>query len=117
MKTPNSRTLLAALLMAAALTGCGGGYGGGRHPNYPNYPSYPSNPADAAQAADNATAARVRGALAADVRVGAETLTVKVVNGVVELGGSPKDLRARDLALRIAGRVHGVRTVVNNMVF
>src|SRR5665647_1323479 len=125
MKTSYSTTL-AALMMAAALTGCADSYGGGRYPDYPGYPGSPGHPgspdyrrtpADREQAADNATAARVRGALAADVRVGAESLTVKVVDGVVELGGNPKDLRARDLAIRITGRVPGVRSVVNNMVF
>lgn len=125
MKTSYSTTL-AALMMAAALTGCADSYGGGRYPDYPGYPGSPGHPgspdyrrtpADREQAADNVTAARVRGALAADVRVGAESLTVKVIDGVVELGGNPKDLRARDLAIRITGRVPGVRSVVNNMVF
>src|SRR5665647_1038535 len=122
MKTSYSTTL-AALMMAAALTGCADSYGGGRYPDYPGSPGHPGSPdyrrtpADREQAADNATAARVRGALAADVRVGAESLTVKVIDGVVELGGNPKDLRARDLAIRITGRVPGVRSVVNNMVF
>lgn len=111
MNKPDTRIFFAVLLMTAVLAGCGGGYGGGRHPGYPVYQ------ADVAQATDNATAARVRSALAADVRVGAETLTVKVVDGIVELGGSPKDLRARDLAINIARRVYGVKTVVNNMVF
>lgn len=111
MNNPDTRILFATLLIAATLTGCGGGYGGGRQADYPVYQT------DVRQATDNATAARVRRALAADVRVGAETLTVKVVDGVVELGGSPKDLQARDLAFNIARRVYGVKAVVNNMTF
>jgi hypothetical protein len=97
---------LAVLAAASMLSGCGGG--AYHHPVYP---------ADARQAHDSATATRVRQALAADVRIGAESLTVTVGDGVVSLGGTPRDLRARDLALQTASRVPGVRRVVNNMVF
>ncbi len=111
-----SRRLLPALAFTAlaVLAGCAegpyrdGSYRRGGQPVTRN---------DVMQAQDSATAARVRQALASDVRVGAETLTVRVVDGVAEISGSPKDLRARDLALRIAGRVPGVRTVLNNMSF
>lgn len=109
MKNHRSKTVFVGLLMAAALGGCGGGYvGGGRHPVYQS---------DVDEAAGQALEARVRNALASDVRVGAESLTVKAQgDGVIELGGNPKDLRARDLAIEITRRVRGVRTVLNNMV-
>lgn len=97
---------LAVLAAAPVLSGCGGG---GYH--------HPAQAGDVRQAHDNATATRVRQALAADVRIGADSLTVTVGDGVVSLGGTPRDLRARDLALQTAGRVPGVRRVVNNMVF
>ncbi len=112
-KNTNLMALAAAVLLAAALPGCAGDvYGhGGRHTG----DGQPRQ--TAAQAADEATAARVRAALAADRRVGAGSLTVKVIDGVVELGGVPRDLQARDLAIRIAERTYGVRRVFNNMVF
>ena len=112
-KNTNLMAVAAALLLAGALTGCAGDvYGPGAR-----YPADGLPRQTASQAADEATAARVRAALAADRRVGAASLTVKVINGVVELGGSPKDLQARDLAIWIAERTYGVRSVFNNMVF
>lgn len=50
--------------------------------------------------------------------VGAHGLTVHSQgNGVIVIGGTPANGPAgRDLALRIAKGVWGVRTVVNNMV-
>jgi len=112
MKYMNAMATTAALLVASALTGCAGNaYGPG--PYQPGYANPIRNPP---YLEDEATAARIRNVLASDPRVGAETLTVKVVNGAVELSGSPKDLRARDLALQLTQRTHGVRSVFNNMV-
>lgn len=91
-----------------SIAGCGGG--GLRHVSgYPGTTGSPYSP-------NEALAQRVHTALAADARVGVSTLTIKVVDGVVELGGNPKDLQARDLALWITTRVSGVRSVLNNMV-
>ena len=108
MKNSHSKTVFLGLLMTAALTGCGGGYGGGRYPVYQ---------ADVSEAAGQSLEARVRNALASDVRVGAQSLTVKAQgDGVIELSGNPRDVRARDLAIEITRRVRGVRNVLNNMV-
>lgn len=107
MPTRSPSALLVSLLAAAILSACGGG----------GYHQHPVTSNDVRQNQDRVLAEQVRRALAADVRVGAETLTVTAVEGTVWLGGTPKDLRARDLALRTAERVPGVRRVVNNMVF
>lgn len=109
MKSMNATASCFALLAATTLAGCAGEV-------YRPGGSYSGN-AGSAYSADEAIAERVRSALAADARVGVASLTVKVVNNVVELGGNPKDLQARDLALRIAERQRGVRSVINNMVF
>lgn len=100
---------LCALIIGttALIAGCGGGQLQAR-----DDPGAIGSP----YSANDALASRVRAALAADARVGVESLTIKVVNNVVELGGSPKNLQARDLALSITGRVPGVRSVLNNMV-
>lgn len=103
------KTLIYALsiISTVLLPGCGGVQG-----LINDYPDQRSSQ----YSANEALAARVHAALASDARVGVASLTIKVVNGVVELGGSPKDLQARDLALKIAARVSGVRSVLNNMV-
>lgn len=71
---------------------------------------------DYQQAVDADTANRVRAALAADYRINARALTVTVLNGQCELGGSAENVQVRDLALRTASRVPGVRGVRNNIV-
>lgn len=114
MKTLNTVTVAAALLAASALSGCAAD---AYAPGYLHTPGYGRPSPNTPYSADEATAVRVRNALAADARVGAETLTVKVIDGVAELGGTPKDLRARDLAIRITERTYGVQRVFNNMVF
>lgn len=108
MKSINATATGLALLVATTLAACAGDV-------YRSNGHYPGS-AGSAYSADEAMAARVRSALAADARVGAATLTVKVVNNVVELGGTPNDAQARDLALRITERLRGVRSVINNMV-
>ncbi len=114
MKTLHTVTVAAALLATAILSGCAAD---AYAPGYLHTPGYGSPTPNVAYSANEATAVRVRNALAADARVGVETLTIKVIDGVVELGGIPKDLRARDLAIRITERTYGVKHVVNNMVF
>ena len=116
MKKLNLGMTAAAWLTVTGLAGCAGpaqhAPGGVPHPNHQH-----QNTLTPAQQADEALAARVRQALAADPRVGSASLTVKVINSVVELGGVPKDVPARDLAVRIAERGYGVKRVFNNMAF
>jgi hypothetical protein len=115
MKKLNLWMAAAAWLTVASLAGCAGP---ARHtPGGIPHPHQHPNALTPAQQADEALAARVRQALAADPRVGSASLTVKVINSVVELGGVPKDVPARDLAVRIAERVYGVKSVFNNMAF
>jgi osmotically-inducible protein OsmY len=114
MKTLHTVTLAAALLAASILSGCAAD---AYAPGYLHTPGYGNPPPNTPYSANDATAARVRNVLAADARVGVETLTIKVIDGVVELGGTPKDLQARDLAIRITERTYGVKRVINNMVF
>ena len=60
---------------------------------------------------------RVRAALRSDPRVGAEGLQVKALgDGKVEISGTPANgLLGRELAMRLAQSVPGVRAVFNNM--
>lgn len=100
----------------AVLVGCaGGGYGYG----YDTPREGPmSNREAARQVQEQNIVDRVTAALRADPRVGAQGLTVHSQgDGVIVINGSPANGPAgRDLALRIAKGVWGVRTVVNNMV-
>ena len=60
---------------------------------------------------------RVRAALRSDPRVGADGLQVQALgDGKIELSGSPANgLLGRELAMRLARSVPGVRAVFNNM--
>ncbi|MBK6869328.1 MAG: BON domain-containing protein [Burkholderiales bacterium] len=113
-----SRLLALPLLAAgtALLVGCaGGGYGYG----YDSPREGPmSNREAARQAQEQNIQDRVMAALRADPRVGAQGLTVHSQgDGVIVIGGTPANgVAGRDLALRIAQGVWGVRHVVNNMV-
>lgn len=77
-----------------------------------------SNREAARQAQEQNIIDRVMAALRADPRVGVQGLTVHSQgDGVIVIGGTPANGTAgRDLALRIARGVGGVRRVVNNMV-
>lgn len=110
MNIKNSLATAGALLFVAALS-CSAANADETSAPAAQSPKLPVTP----YSADEATAARVRNLLAADSLVGSASLTVKVANGVVELGGTPKDPQARDLAIRIAQRTHGVTHVVNKM--
>ena len=105
MKRPSSLALTALALGSLLLGGC-----------VATRPHVGGAPYEYQQAADADTANRVRAALAADYRINARALTVTVVNGQCELGGSADNIQARDLALRTASRVPGVRGVRNNIV-
>lgn len=99
-----------------ALAGCaGGGFGGY---GYDSPREGPMSTREAArQAQEQNIQDRVMAALRADPRVGAQGLTVHSQgDGVIVIGGSPANgVAGRDLALRIARDVWGVRRVVNNM--
>lgn len=101
---------LAALASGCASTGPGGDPNTGYGSNAP----LPGS-AQTAYSANEALAKRVEARLKADARIGAQSLTVKAMDGVVELGGYAQTVGARDLALETARHVPGVRTVVNNM--
>ena len=60
---------------------------------------------------------RVRAALRSDPRVGAEGLQVQALGeGKVQISGTPANgLLGRELAMRLAQSVPGVRAVFNNM--
>ncbi|MDE3198547.1 MAG: BON domain-containing protein [Acidobacteriota bacterium] len=57
----------------------------------------------------------VRSKLAADQLVKGGDLTVEVKGGVVTITGKVREQKQRDKAERIAKRVHGVKSVVNNI--
>jgi osmotically-inducible protein OsmY len=98
-----------ALCLASLLSACvATPYGTGHAP--------PQTPHDWQQAADADIARRVRAALLADPRINGQTFTVTVVRGDVQLGGYAENVATRDLALATARRVHGVRSVLNNVV-
>ena len=58
---------------------------------------------------------QVRVKLAADREVGGAGIDVKVTGGVVELRGNVKKDQIRGKAEKIAKRVKGVKSVVNNL--
>lgn len=109
-----SLTLPALATGLMVLAGCaGGGYGWDAPREGPM-----SNREAARQAQEQNLQDRVMAALRADPRVGAQGLYVHSQgDGVIVINGTPANGPAgRDLALRIAKGVWGVRRVVNNMV-
>ena len=109
-----SLSLPAVVAGLAVLTGCaGGGYGWDAPREGPM-----STREAARQAHEQNIVDRVMAALRADPRVGAQGLTVHSQgDGVIVINGTPANgIAGRDLALRIAKGVWGVREVVNNMV-
>lgn len=102
---------LAALASGCATTSSGGNPNAGYGSNAP----LPGS-AQTAYSANDALARRVLATLSADARIGAQSLTVQAIDGVVEIGGNAQTVGARDLALETARHVPGVRTVRNNMV-
>lgn len=103
--------------MAALASGCANTATTGGNPNagYGSNAPLPGSATPANSPNEN-LAKRVMASLEADARIGARSLTVKAIDGVVELGGNAQTVAARDLAMETARRVPGVRTVVNNMV-
>lgn len=63
-----------------------------------------------------ATAARIKAAIMADLRItGRTTISVTVVDGVVEWQGQANSVEARLIANGIAHRTSGVRKVLNHL--
>ncbi len=58
---------------------------------------------------------QVRIRIANDREIGADKITVKVENGVVELTGSVRQDRQRERAEKIVKKVKGVKSVQNNL--
>lgn len=109
MHCSHYRRVPMVLCLAGLLSACvGSPYGTGNSP--------PPSPNDWQRAADADVAQRVRAALMADPRINGQTITVTVVRGEAQLGGYAENVAARDLALATARRVHGVRSVLNNVV-
>lgn len=107
-----SRTscLVLALTASLGLAACGGGGSS----NIYN-PGLTQKDQRAAYDAD--IAARVKASIMADARISSrESITVKAVDGVIELHGQPNSTQDRLLANEAARRVPGVRQVINNMV-
>ena len=107
---------LSGAVLVTVASGCANMATTGGNPNA-GYGSNTPLPGSAtpAYSANEHLAKRVMASLEADARIGAKSLTVKVIDGVVELGGNADTVGARNLALETARRVPGVRTVVNNM--
>jgi osmotically-inducible protein OsmY len=102
--------LLSALTAAATLTACGGGGPDGYYNQMTRDQQY-------AAARDADTAARVKAAIMADVRItGRASITVHVVDGVAELRGEARSPQERMLANDIAHRTPGVRHVISNLM-
>lgn len=102
--------LLGTLAIAATLTACGGGGPDG-------YYNQMTRDSQRAAARDADTAARVKAAIMADIRItGRANITVNVVDGVAELRGDANNPQDRLLANDIARRTYGVRQVINNML-
>jgi osmotically-inducible protein OsmY len=59
---------------------------------------------------------QVRLKLAGDVTVNGGALEVDVKEGVVTLRGKVRTQKAKDKAAKVAGRVKGVKSVVNELV-
>ena len=102
--------LLSTLTAAAVLTACGGGGPDGYYNQMTRDQQY-------AAARDADTAARVKAAIMADVRItGRASITVHVVDGVAELRGEARSPQERMLANDIAHRTPGVRHVISNLM-
>lgn len=105
------------VLLPILLAGCVGGVY--HQPYYPpeHHPRPPAQiqPYTPAKAYDQETAERIRRYLASDPRVGAETLLVRVEDGVALLSGNAKSPEAATLAVRMTERVPGVHKVINTM--
>lgn len=123
------RGLLAAgVLSAWMLAACGGGYGGGYYGGgYNSGGYYGGGRGDSGQADQRREAARqgyqadlerrVAAALNADPRTKIYDLKVTAQgDGVVVISGTPANgFMGRDMALRVASRVPGVRSVGSNL--
>ncbi len=116
MIAKSAQQVLAVCSVAAAalLAGCAGSYDGWNSPSS----GHMSAESAARMARWQDLERRVMSALTADPRVGAHGLKAEVQSeGVVTISGTPANgIGGRDLALRIARNVPGVRQVVNNMV-
>lgn len=114
--------LLMAALSVTSLAACAAGYGGGYQEGYRG--GYHGDRGHAQERQEVARQAyerdlerRVAAALNADPRTRIGDLKVTALgDGVVMISGSPVNgIMGRDLALRAAARVPGVRSVSNNM--
>jgi osmotically-inducible protein OsmY len=65
---------------------------------------------------DASISAQVRGALFMHRSTSAFKTSVSTTDGVVTVGGSAKNTAEKDLVTKIATDIHGVKSVVNNMV-
>jgi len=65
---------------------------------------------------DASISAQVRGALFMYRSTSAFKTSVSTSDGVVTVGGSAKNTAEKDLVTKIATDIHGVKSVVNNMV-
>ena len=113
---PSAQKILGLMSMAGAvlLAGCAGGYDGWNSPSS----GHMSHESAVRMSRWQDLERRVMAALSSDPRVGAQGLKAEVQSeGVVTISGTPAHgIGGRDLALRIARSVPGVRQVVNNMV-
>lgn len=117
--------VMAGVFSFAVLSGCAAGYGGGG--GYGGYGAYDGRDRGDSRAArqeaqrqayERDLERRVTAALEADPRTKIYSLAVTSQgDGVVMISGTPaQGIIGRDLALRVAARVPGVRSVANNMV-
>ena len=103
-------SLMAAVCAGAVLAGCGGAGQGG-------YYGQMTRDQQRAAARDADTAARVKAAIMADVRItGRTSIQVSVTDGVAELQGQANSVEERLMVNDIARRTPGVRQVLNNLV-
>ncbi|MEO6789214.1 MAG: BON domain-containing protein [Chthoniobacteraceae bacterium] len=104
MKTTPPASVLALLLLALAAT-------------TPPLFAQPAAPAPAAQAEPSSEVIRlaVENELLRSDSVEGHAIDVTVDNGIVTLSGRVKNLLARRIASRLAQRVHGVQSVINQM--
>jgi len=58
---------------------------------------------------------KVKSDLAVEKDVSATHISVKTIDGVVTLGGSATSQMEADKAVRVAGEIKGVKSVVNNI--
>jgi osmotically-inducible protein OsmY len=65
---------------------------------------------------DASISAQVRGALFMHRSTSAFKTSVSTTNGVVTVGGSAKNNAEKDLVTKIVTDIHGVKSVVNNMI-